>query len=266
MELHSSLFLYVSSAKGKRHPNSQAELARFVRWCGRSVAWSDVHPTTIERYAETVRATGSTDARGRLQWVRTFLTFAYSEGWTAQNLANHLRMRRIPGEKMARGSNAEVEMVHLTADGHSKLEDELRALKGQRVVVAKDIQKAAADKDVRENAPLDAAREKQGFLEARIREIEKTLRSSRILGDGDVGVIAEKEGRVALGRIVLVKDSATGHESKYRLVDPREAQPLEGKLSIESPVGKALVGRKVGDDVKVNAPRGIIRYLVVAIQ
>ena len=124
-----------------------------------------------------------------------------------------------------------------------------------------EIQRAAADKDVRENAPLEAAREQLGLVESRIRQIEETLRGA---------VVVEPSNRapgqkVAVGSKVALKDLDSGREAKYMVVSASEANPLEGKISDVSPVGKALLTAIPGQHVEVETPRGKQRFRVLAV-
>ncbi|PKB78620.1 MAG: hypothetical protein BZY88_17560 [SAR202 cluster bacterium Io17-Chloro-G9] len=146
----------------------------------------------------------------------------------------------------------------MSQEGYDRLVTQLEALKGERVTVIDDIRAAMADKDFRENAPLDAAKERQGIIEGRIRELEAGLATAQILGTGSHAV----RQRSALGTIVSLKDMASGRKVVYTLVDVREADASSGKISTQSPVGQALLDRAVGDEVTVNVPRGTVQYMV----
>ena len=139
--------------------------------------------------------------------------------------------------------------------------EQLEDLKGERVVVTEDIRTAMADKDFRENAPLEAAKERQGIIEARIRELEASLATAQILGPGSKVALQ----RSAVGTKVTLKDVASGRQIVYTLVDVREADAASGKISTQSPVGQALLDRAVGDEVTVNVPLGTVSYLVQTI-
>jgi transcription elongation factor GreA len=150
--------------------------------------------------------------------------------------------------------------VALTAEGLQALTQELEDLKAHRPKIAMDLRDAMADKDFRENAPLDAAREAQGQLEARIRELEQTLRNAVVISDMPAGDSAQ------MGATVVLQNIASGSKLTYLLVSAREARPNEGRLSIESPVGKAVLGRRAGDEIEVAAPSGSIRFKVENVQ
>ncbi|MBH1980251.1 transcription elongation factor GreA [Candidatus Saccharibacteria bacterium] len=144
----------------------------------------------------------------------------------------------------------------ITNEGKKELEKELEQLKGRRGDVADKIAEARDYGDLSENAEYDAAREEQGILETRIIEIEDILQNAEIISGG-------KKGEVGLGSTVELK---TGSKTvKYTVVGPVEADPLEGKISNESPIGQALIGKKVGDAVTIKTPKGETEYEVVSI-
>jgi transcription elongation factor GreA len=120
-----------------------------------------------------------------------------------------------------------------------------------------------ADKDFRENAPLDAARNEQAHLEARIREIEVTLRKAVVL-DGSNAVEANVD-IARIGDAVTIRDLRTGGEKTYTLVNTDEVRAGQGKISIASPVGKAVYQHRVGEEVDVEAPAGTFRVRIESI-
>lgn len=144
----------------------------------------------------------------------------------------------------------------ITAQGKQDLEKELDELKGRRGEIADKIAEARDYGDLSENAEYDAAREDQGIVESRISEIEE------ILAHADI-IAATGDDKVSLGNTVELK---TGSKTvSYTVVGPVEANPMEGKISDESPIGKALFGKKVGDQVVVTTAKGEVTYDVVAI-
>ena len=144
----------------------------------------------------------------------------------------------------------------ITAEGKKELEAELVELKSRRGEVAEKISDARDFGDLSENAEYDAAREEQGLLETRIAEIEEIITNAEIIK-------ASKKSAIGLGSSVELK---TGNKTvKYTIVGPVEANPLEGKVSNESPIGMALYGKKVDDKVTISTPKGDIHYTVVSI-
>jgi transcription elongation factor GreA len=151
----------------------------------------------------------------------------------------------------------------MSQEGFQRLSVQLDGLKEERVSVVEDIKRAMADKDFRENAPLDAAKEQQGIVESRIRELEAGLAAAQILTN-EPGERVRQKAKV--GCTVSLKDSASGVRLVYTLVDAREADVASGKISTVSPVGLALLERAVGDEVTINVPRGTLRYTIQKIE
>ena len=141
----------------------------------------------------------------------------------------------------------------ITSDGKKELEKELVTLKARRGEVADKIAEARDFGDLSENAEYDAAREEQGLLETRIAEIEDILNNADIIK-------STRKKTIDLGSKVELK---TGNKSvSYIIVGPVEANPLEGKISNESPIGMALYGKKVGDSATISTPKGDVTYKV----
>ena len=152
--------------------------------------------------------------------------------------------------------------VTLTREGYDKLHEELEYLKGtKRREISKAIGEARAHGDLSENAEYDAAKDAQALNEKRIAELEDTLSRATII---DEGTIATDEA--LLGATLKLKDSATGDEFEYMLVSEEESDFDEGKISVSSPVGKALLGHKVGDTVEINVPAGTLTYEILEIR
>ena len=150
----------------------------------------------------------------------------------------------------------------LTYTGLKKLEDELHDLKvNRRKQVADKIKEAREQGDLSENAEYDAAKDEQRDIEARIEEIEKILKNAEVVVEDEVDV-----GKINVGCTVKVYDEEFEEEIEFMIVGSSEANSLEGKISNESPVGKALIGRSVGDEVSVETQAGTIAYKVLEIQ
>ena len=116
------------------------------------------------------------------------------------------------------------------------------------------------DKDFRENAPYDAAKHHQAEVEARIRQIEHTLAVAQVVDQKPLA-----SNQVGLGSTVILEDLTHEEELTYTLVGTNEANPRAGRISIASPVGRALIDRRVGDEIEVQAPVGVIRYQIAQI-
>lgn len=147
-------------------------------------------------------------------------------------------------------------LYQITNDGKKELEAELTELKSRRGDIADKIAEARDYGDLSENAEYDAAREEQGLVESRIAEIEDVLLNAEIIK-------ASKSSSVGLGSKIELK---TGKKTvNYHIVGPVEANPLEGKISNESPIGVALMGKKEGDSATISTPKGDITYEVVKV-
>jgi len=148
-------------------------------------------------------------------------------------------------------------VYQITESGQRELEGELEELKSRRGEIADKIAAARDFGDLSENAEYDAAREAQGLLETRITEIETILQNASIIQVGG-------SSTVTLGSTVELE--ANGKTVVYTVVGPVEADPLEGKVSNESPIGQALMGKAVGDTVTISTPKGELAYAVVALR
>ena len=150
----------------------------------------------------------------------------------------------------------------LTYAGLKKLEDELHDLKvNRRKEVAGKIKEAREQGDLSENAEYDAAKDEQRDIETRIEEIEKILKNVEVVVEDEVDV-----DKINVGCTVKVYDVEYDEEMEFKIVGSSEANSLQGKISNESPVGKALIGRSVGDTVQVEKQAGEIAYKVLGIE
>ncbi len=150
----------------------------------------------------------------------------------------------------------------LTYEGLKQLEEELQELKVvKRKEVAEKIKEAREQGDLSENAEYDAAKDEQRDIEARIEEIEKILKNAEVVVEEDVDV-----NRINVGCKVIIRDLEYNEELEYKIVGSTEANSLKGKISNESPVGKALIGAKKGEKITVETQAGPVNYLILEIQ
>ena len=149
----------------------------------------------------------------------------------------------------------------LTYEGLKKYEDELQDLKvNKRQEVAQKIKEAREQGDLSENAEYDAATDEQRDIEARIEELEKILKNAEVVVEDEVDL-----KKINIGCSVKILDLEFCEELTYKIVGSTEANSLKGKISNESPVGKALIGHKVGDTVEVETQAGVFTYKVLGI-
>jgi transcription elongation factor GreA len=154
-----------------------------------------------------------------------------------------------------------MDKIYLTPEGYNKLQAELQELKGpRRREVTQAIQVAREHGDLKENAEYDAAKEEQAKMEYRISQLQDQLASAVIIDPSHVPT-----DRISVGQRVRLRDLKSENEFDYILVSPAEADFEQGRISITSPVGKGLVGRKVGEEVEIKIPAGIQRFRVLEI-
>lgn len=151
--------------------------------------------------------------------------------------------------------------IPISKEGFQALEQELDRLKKERPQVIQAIKEAREEGDLKENAGYDAARERQGMLEARIKYIESRMSQFNVIDRSTLS-----GGKAIFGATVTVEDIDTGEERQFTMLGPDEADYTNGSISILSPVGQALLGKETGDEITVNAPRGRINYEIVDVQ
>jgi transcription elongation factor GreA len=153
------------------------------------------------------------------------------------------------------------EVSYLTAEGAARLQAELTELKGPaRIALAERLRAAIQQGDLSENADYSAAKEDQAFLEGRIQELDKILNNYVIIDENK----ANRE-MVEIGASVTIQEDDFEPETFY-LVGPKEANPAKGRISHESPIGRALLGHRVGDEVNADTPGGAVRFKIIEIK
>ena len=151
----------------------------------------------------------------------------------------------------------------LTVVGAEKLRAELQHLKSvERPAVIQAIAEARAQGDLSENAEYDAAKEKQGFIEGRIADLEGKLSNAQIIDPATL----DAEGRIVFGATVELEDADSGEPVTYQIVGDDEADIKHGKISVSSPIARALIGKYAGDTVDVQAPGGVRQYEVLDVE
>jgi transcription elongation factor GreA len=255
---------YLSSVKDVDRQQAQVELNRFVRHFGSEIMVRSIRPIDVEDYQEKVEKTGA-DVTRRLEPLKGFLAFLHKQGSTETNLGRLIKSRRAAASRTGttRRTNraGEEEAIQLTGEGYSNLKQELEYLTTvKRDEIARELYEARIDKDFRENAPYDAAKAHQAEVENRIRQIERTLAVAQIVDQQPTSAHL-----VGIGSTVVLQDLTHNEELTYTLVGTNEANPRLGRISVASPVGRAMLDRQVGDEIEVAAPMGSIRYQIAKI-
>ncbi|MEW6055381.1 MAG: transcription elongation factor GreA [Bdellovibrionota bacterium] len=160
------------------------------------------------------------------------------------------------------GNKGLPQMIPMTVLGKKMLEDELKRLMTvERPAVIKAIEIARGHGDLSENADYSAAKERQGFIEGRIQEIGSKLAAAQVIDPTTI-----RSDKVVFGATVVLADQESGKEMTYKIVGADESDLKVNKISINSPIARALIGKKGGDEVVVNAPKGAIRYDIIEVR
>ncbi|MCZ6544772.1 MAG: transcription elongation factor GreA [Chloroflexi bacterium] len=262
LTLERAVSAYLGVAGDKLEQHERVALTRFVSWYGptREIVEISAHEMTLFQDAVGNNAANLAD---RLLPVKAFFAHAKKRSWTGTNLGVHLRVKKS-ALKLKSKSKAVVdeEIVEMTEEGLRVAKEDLERLRSERPNIQADLAAAMADKDFRENAPLDAARDAQAMLEARIRDLDHQIGHSVVVERHT----AADSDRVHLGSTVRLMNLETDGPVEYTLVSQNEVDAAAGRISAASPVGEALVGRAVGDEVQVVVPAGSLQFRVESIE
>jgi transcription elongation factor GreA len=252
---------YVQSSSRKLNNTAQQEIGRMVRWLGADRVVETITPSEIGLYSdEFAKRSSTTTSPQKVAHIKKFLAFLRTSELTNSNLASHLRMKKSNVGKITKKlEDTKVEQINLTEAGYKDYLKQLKDYKSERPQLADEVRRAAADGDIRENAPLDAAREKIEMVNSKIFEIEAILKVANIIDNTTGG------DRIVIGSKVSVKNHQNENNYEYQLVEANEANPLLGKISSVSPVGSAILGRRIGDEVTVSTPGGEQIYTIDSI-
>ena len=242
---------FLSGLSPQDREETQTEVYKFIRWLGSARKANEISPVDVASYGELV-------APAATKPVKTFLKYIQKKGFTSMNLAPHFKARRVSSKRGAVRQRPQIQAM-LTEQGLAKLKEELVNLKAQLPDVVEEMQRAALDKDFRENAPLHAARERKSHLERRIKELESTLESAKLMEE------SQFISRVRIGDTVVLRDLSSDREVSYVLVGPQEANPIKSKISTASPLGKVLLDKEKEQTVEVAAPAGTFYYRIEAV-
>jgi transcription elongation factor GreA len=247
---------FLASLPAEDGEKSQQAIYGFVRWYSGKRTLAELTAHEVENYAQRL-SSAQANYLNNIEQVKAFLAYAKKRGWSKTNLAAHLKIKKTKARLSSRAGRRQAASTPLTQQGYAQLETEIAGLKKRRLEVIEEMRLAAADKDFRENAPLDAAREEKGHLEGRLSELEEALKSATIIDKAK-----RADLKVSVGDSVILIDPASGEELSYTVVSPREVDPVKGKISSHSPIGKAIIGRAQGETVEITAPLGKLRLQI----
>jgi transcription elongation factor GreA len=153
--------------------------------------------------------------------------------------------------------------VPITPNGFRKLQEELnRLISEERPRIIKMIEHARSLGDLSENAEYETAKDRQGFIEARIQELKSKVARAEVIDPAQL----PRKDRVMFGVRVTIEEIETGNTTKYQLVGPDESEPENGKISVTSPIGRALLGKRIDDEARVQTPGGIREFVILEIE
>ncbi len=237
-------------------------IRRYVDHAGHDTVVASLTGARVESYAESRIQSSDPAAPRRVAALKAWFQYLKKKSYVEKNFGVHIRLRRSAA---ARSSTATVRAVddapiQMTAEGIAGLQVEFERLEREEPELVKAISLAREDKDFRENAPLEAAREALAFNQTRRREVDATLKRAVAVREGDTS-----DDRSAIGSTVQVTRLDNDRDTEYKLVGAREANAAERKISIESPVGKELLGRRPGDEITVSVPSGVVQFRVTGV-
>ena len=237
--------------KSSKKAITNKEVIRFGKWFGFEQSVIDMTPIIVEEYSNKILANNLSTNVNSVSELRKFIRFINPR------LTTGLRLKRKQTFNKRIGTlNVSAEVSTLTKAGFKAKSEELEELKKGRLEIAEQIKIAAADKDVRENSALEAARESLGKLEAQVKELETVLTKSQVVNE------RTSKNRISIGSQVSLQETTNKKSSTYTIVAPIEASPLEMRISSQSPVGNALLKHKSGDIIEVKTPGGLVTYKI----
>ncbi len=253
---------YLETLTPADHNTRGTYVRKYVDYAGGDFQVSLLTGARVELYAESQIKASDPRAADRVAALKAWFVYLKKKSYTEKNLGVHIRVRKSSarGAKRAPVVEHEEALIEMTEDGLESLKHELDELKGSVSGLVEAVALAREDKDFRENAPLDAAREAMVFNQQRRREVEETLKRAVV-----VDARADVSGASSVGSIVQVRRLDDDLEVAYQLVSAHEADAAEKKISIDSPVGKELLGRRAGDQVSVYAPKGVIEFEIKSV-
>ncbi|MCC6382062.1 MAG: transcription elongation factor GreA [Dehalococcoidia bacterium] len=253
--LRQALTEYLQSLKADQRVAYESYVRKYVEYVGESQVLGSLTGARVESYAEAQIRQSDPNAPERVAALKAWFQFLKKRDYTRANYGVHIRVRRPTHRSTGSAVRVQEVPLEMTADGVEALRRELEELDAERPGIVLAIQEAREDKDFRENAPLDAAREALAFNEQRRKQIESALKRA-------VVVDRATDDRSAVGSRVTVTRLDNGRQYHYKLVGAREANAGEQRISVESPVGRQLLGRLPGETVTITVPSGVIEYRV----
>lgn len=249
---------YVESLKPEVRVTEGMYVRQFCEFVGFECRITLLTGSRVDSFVEQRISDTDPNAPERVQALKRWFQHLKKQGHVETNYGARVRLRR----QVARGRGSATprlslseQPIEMTEEGIERLQAELSNLEAEHPQLKGDVARAMEDKDFRENAPLDAAREALAFNESRARSLRASLKRA-VVAEGGV------DGRASLGATVKVTRMEAGTEHTYVLVSPQEANARESRISVESPVGAKLLGRAAGDEVIIDVPSGTLHLRI----
>ena len=253
---------YLKSLKPEQRRQHEQHVRRYVEFMGEDFQVSQLTGSRVESYAEAQIRPTDPNAQDRVVALKAWFQYLKKKDYVAENHGIHIRVRKTAGRTPGRSTSTRQlhEPLEMTAEGLEALQTELAEIQATMPGMERAVATAREDGDLRENAPYHAAREALAFKTNRKQQIESALKRAVV-----VERAAAADDRSTVGSVVTVTRMDKGETIVYKLVGAREANAADKKISVESPVGAKLLGRRPGDQVEVNVPSGVIQYRVDAV-
>ncbi len=251
---------YIDALKPVDREKHENYVRKYIEHVGPEVPLSFLSGARVESYAEFQIRSSDPKAQERVESLKNWFQFLKKRGYVQVNYGIHIRVRRAVGRSSGAGQvRVEQTPIEMTAEGLETLKREMEEISSQRAGLVEAIAVAREDKDFRENAPLDAAREALAFADQRQKQVETALKRAVVVQReaGDISTV---------GSTVTVTQMGKSGSQEFKLVGQREADAKMRKISVDSPVGKELLGKRVGDEVEVTVPSGKISYRIDGIR
>lgn len=246
---------YLKSLKTPQRHEQEHYVKKYVEYADPGTLVSSLTGSRVESYAAREISSVDPNAQKRVEALKGFFQFLKKKGYAGSNFGINVRVPRTGSRAGANAVRIEEAPLEMTADGIEALKRELEEIESKVPDLVKAIEVARSDGDLRENAPYHAAREALAFTNDRKARIETSLRRAVVVDRSN-----RDEDMAALGSTVTVTYIEKNRQETYQLVGSREANARERRISVESPVGRVLLGKRVGEEVEVEAPQGTMRY------
>jgi len=248
---------YLKTLKPDQRHEHETYVRKYVEHADSSMLVSNLSGSRVESYAESQIRAADPNAQKRVEALKAWFQYLKKKNYAASNFGVNVRVKRTGARSAGNAVKLIEQPIEMTADGLETLRRELSEIEATIPALVNSIEVARSDGDLRENAPYHAAREALAFTNDRKQRIESSLKRAVVVDRS-----SRDENLTAVGSMVTVTYLDKERQETYQLVSAREANAKERRISVESPVGQKLLGRRPGDEVVVEAPQGSMRFRI----